>query len=104
MSGFKKQYLNKGVERELTDFHNKSLEDTKPLYVSDTDYHKCNGYAIKALSETTFTSLYAGLTEGSDTGLDSETMLAGDVWIVPIYGFELATGSVFVYQHNQDNS
>jgi len=87
--------------KEITD---KSLTGTKPFYISGTSAHNVNGYAVKALSDTAFTILTVDSANDSSTDLSGESMLAGDIWYVPVKKIELASGSVLVYLHNKNNS
>lgn len=87
--------------RELKD---KALTGTNPLYLSDTDAHNVNGYAIYAIEEATFTTLSVGLADDSDTDLSDKTLTAGSIWYLPIHKVTLSGGSVFVYEHKKDNS
>lgn len=87
--------------KELTD---KSLTGTKPFYISGTTAYDVNGYAIKALSDTEFTTLTVDTANDSSTDMSGESLLAGDIWYVPVKKIELTSGSVLVYLYNKDNS
>jgi len=86
--------------QELTD---KSLTNTKPLVITDTNANTgIDGLAIYALEDSTFTTLDY-VAEGDD--LSVETLTAGHTWFIPIKGtVTLATGAVIVYQNNNSGN
>jgi len=93
-----------GLLFKLKELVDKSLTGTKPFYISGTDLHTVNGYAIKALTDVEFSALVVDVANNSSTDISSEQMMAGDVWYVPVKSIKLLSGSVFVYLHHKDNS
>lgn len=81
------------------DLLSKSLLGTKPLIITtNATYENINGYAIYAITDTTFTTLQA-IYDGDN--ITTSTLLAGHIWYIPIKGIvELTTGSVIIYQNS----
>lgn len=91
------------VVRLLTMILSKSLTNTKPLVITDTNPNtNINGMAIYAITNTTFTTLDA-VYEGDS--LITQTLEKGHIWYLPIKGtVTLASGSVIVYQHDSSGN
>ena len=83
---------NTKLENKVQMLIDKSLIDSKPLVITDTNPNVgVDGYAVYAITDT-------GTTGNSLVG---PTLPAGHVWFIPVLGtIELASGSVIVYQNN----
>lgn len=90
---------NTKLENKVQMLIDKSLIDSKPLVITDTNANVgVDGYAVYAITDTVFTTLDNGTTGNSLVG---PTLPAGHVWFIPVLGtVELASGSVIVYQNN----
>jgi hypothetical protein len=88
----KKNYDNSPAEVLAS----KSLLNTKPYFISDTNAHSdLNGYAIQAIEDTVISAISSN-TQGNS--LASETILAGHVWYMDVYSITLTSGAVFIHR------
>ena len=75
---------------------NKSLLNTKPLFISGTAaVADLNGYAIQAIENTVIAAISSNCQGATLVG---ETILAGHVWYMDVYSITLTSGAVFIHR------
>lgn len=93
---------NENILKTLRELLDKSLTNTRPLFILDTTaVNNINGVAIQAIGATdvTFTTLDAVYEGGDPKGL---TLTTGEILYLPIKGtVKLATGKVVIYQNKK---
>lgn len=75
------------------------ITPTEVIYEEGLLLNNCgpNAYAIQAVVDTTFDVLDCYNLTG--TGLEANTLVAGQIWYLDIKRFKLLTGSVLVYKY-----
>ena len=84
-------------EKLLSTLLDKSLTNTNPHFVSDTNPHSSlKGYAIKAIEDTVIAA-FEPLPQGNT--VVGETIKAGDVWYIKCTSITLTSGACYIHQH-----